>query len=70
MKKTLTLSILLLAAQTAKAQEADAVKVTSFWQDKTFLMLAGGALFLIILLIVKKVVEKRSAKKYQGSENL
>lgn len=70
MKKTLTLSILLLVAQAAKAQEASAVKVAPFWQDKTFLMLAGGALFLIILLIVKKVVEKRSAKKYQGSENL
>lgn len=69
MKKTLTLGTLLLVAQAVQAQEVSTVKVAPFWQDKTFLMLAGGALFLIILLIVKKVIEKRSVKKYQGGEN-
>jgi len=71
MKKLLTLSILLLVAQAAQAQSKPetSVEVAPFWQDKTFLMLVGGAIFLIIVLIVKKVLEKRALKQYQGSEN-
>jgi len=69
MKKIFILNVLLLVARAAQAQETTAVQVAPFWQDKTFLMLIGGAVFLIILLIVKKVLEKRSSKENNTTEN-
>ena len=66
MKKALIFSLLLLA-RAAYAQEVTTAPVPPFWQDKTFLMLAGGALFLIIVLVIKKVLEKRALKAYEDS---
>lgn len=71
MKKLLIIS-LLLVTKTAHAQEAAGVEVAPFWQDKTFLLLAGGAVFLIIVLIVKKVLDKKrmnSDSDLDSSEN-
>ena len=69
MKKVFIFNLLLLAAKTAHAQEVTTVEVSPFWQDKTFLMLVGGAIFLIIVLIVKKVLEKRALKAYEEEGN-
>jgi len=69
MRKFIIFNLLLLIANIAHAQEAGAVEVPPFWKDKTFLMLAGGALFLIIVLIVKKVLEKRAVKDYQENDS-
>ncbi|OGY94625.1 MAG: hypothetical protein A2406_02250 [Candidatus Komeilibacteria bacterium RIFOXYC1_FULL_37_11] len=66
MKQALIFSLLLLAS-TAQAQEVSTAPVPPFWQDKTFLMLAGGAVFLIIVLVIKKVLEKRAMKAYENN---
>jgi hypothetical protein len=68
MKKALILSSFILLANTARAQEIG-VEAAPFYQDKTFLMLAGGAVFLIIVLIVKKVLEKRGDQEEENYED-
>ena len=59
MKKALILSSLIFMVKAAQAQEAG-VEATSFYQDKTFLMLVGGAAVLVIILIIKKIMDKKS----------
>ena len=69
MKKAFIFNFLLLVAKVAHAQEVTTVEVAPFWQDTTFLMLVGGAVFLILVLIIKKVLEKRAEKEYEEDEN-
>ncbi|MBU1203140.1 hypothetical protein KKH39_03840 [Patescibacteria group bacterium] len=66
----LKILFLLLLAQSASAQEATPVaEAVPFWKDKTFLMLAGGALILIIVLIVKKIMDRRGEEEYEDSNS-
>ncbi|MFA6307652.1 MAG: hypothetical protein WCS88_03075 [Patescibacteria group bacterium] len=69
MKKAFIFNFLLLVAKVAQAQEVSTVEVAPFWQDKTFLILVGGAVFLILVLIIKKVLEKRAEKEYEEGED-